>query len=74
MFGVKEVTLVGDRGMLKKAQIEELEDNDFHYITAITKPQIERLIKDNILQMSLFDERIVEVVDNDVRYILRRNQ
>jgi len=23
--------------------------------------------------MSLFDERIVEVVDNDVRYILRRN-
>lgn len=72
-FGVKEVALVGDRGMIKQAQIEELNDNALHYITAITKPQIEKLIKNEVIQLSLFDEKLVEIVEQDVRYILRRN-
>ncbi|MEK9150260.1 MAG: transposase, partial [Candidatus Desantisbacteria bacterium] len=33
-FGCKRVTMVGDRGMIKSAQIEALPDG-FHYITAI---------------------------------------
>jgi transposase len=72
-FGVEKVTLVGDRGMIKSVQITDLSDEHFHYITAITKPQIEKLIKDGIFQMSLFDERLAEVSTNGVRYILRRN-
>ena len=72
-FGVKDVTLVGDRGMIKQAQIEALNDQDLHYITAITKPQIEKLIKNDVIQFSFFDENLVEVIDHDVRYILRRN-
>jgi transposase len=72
-FGVQRVTLVGDRGMLKQAQIEALGAQGFHYITAITKPQIETLVKNDIVQLSLFDEQIAEVVDENTRYVLRKN-
>lgn len=71
-FGAKEVTLVGDRGMLKGPQINELPD-DFRYITAITKPQIMKMLEDGVIQYELFTERICEVVQNDIRYVLRRN-
>ena len=72
-FGVKEVTLVGDRGMLKQAQIDLLNQEQFHYITAITKPQIGKLLREGVFQMGLFEEKLAEVADDGVRYILRRN-
>lgn len=72
-FGVKEVTLVGDRGMLKQSQIDLLNQEQFHYITAITKPQIEKLLREGVFQMGLFEEKLAEVADGGVRYILRRN-
>ena len=77
-FSADTVTLVGDRGMIKGPQIEQIQAEDsleLHYITAITKPQIEKLLKQNVIQMNLFDETVAEVVDNevDVRYVLRRN-
>ena len=71
-FGCKRVTFVGDRGMIKSGQIEKLKDN-FYYITAITKPQIEKLVKKGAFQMELFDEYVYEVEYERVRYILRRN-
>ena len=71
-FGCKEVTLVGDRGMIKTLQIEQLPEG-FHYITAITKPQIEALVNKGILQLGLFEDKLCEVQENGVRYILRRN-
>ena len=72
-FGVKEVTLVGDRGMLKHKEINLINDKDFHYITAITKPQIRKLIADGVFQMDLFDERLCTLQWDNVRYILRCN-
>lgn len=72
-FGVDSVTLVGDRGMIKSMQITDLADEDFHYITAITKPEIEKLIKNGVIQLSLFDERLAEISTDGIRYILRRN-
>lgn len=73
-FGVKRVTLVGDRGMIKSPQIKELNDHyKFSYITAITKAQIEKLINDDVIQMTLLDERITEVEVDGIRYILRKN-
>lgn len=71
-FGVKEVTLVGDRGMIRGPQIDELPD-DFRYITAITKPEITKMLSDGVLQYSLFDEKVCEVTIDKIRYILRRN-
>jgi transposase len=40
-FGVTAITFVGDRGMIKGQQVEDLAQHGFHYITAITKPQNE---------------------------------
>lgn len=71
-FGVKEVTLVGDRGMLKGPQIKSLPD-DFSYITAITKPQIQKMLSTGTLQYELFDETVCEVENEEIRYVLRRN-
>jgi len=75
-FGSKEVTFVGDRGMIKSPQMEQLnsEPYGFHYITAITKPQIETLLKKKIIQMDLFDQALAEVSTTEgLRYVLRRN-
>ena len=54
-FGGQEVTFVGDRGMIKGPQIEQLsaEPYGFHYITAITKPQLETLLKKKIIRTSI---------------------
>jgi transposase len=76
-FGGAAVTLVGDRGMIKGPQIEQLQaekDHEFHYITAITKPQIDSLLKQGVVQMEWFDEQVAEVTTDDgLRYVLRRN-
>ena len=74
-FGGKGVTFVGDRGMLKGPQIHELGQKGFHYITAISKPQIESLLAQKVFPMELFDTSLSEVTSSSekVRYILRRN-
>ena len=73
-FGVTEITFVGDRGMIKGQQIEDLAQQGLHYITAITKPQIEKLLRTGTFQMELFEQELAEVLaDEGVRYVLRRN-
>jgi len=73
-FGAERVTFVGDRGMIKAPQRAELRAADFHYITAITKAQIDGLIKAGVLQMDLFEQTLAEVESQDgERYVLRRN-
>ena len=71
-FGAAQVTLVGDRGMLKGPQIDALPD-DVRYGTALTKPQIRTQLKRGVLQFDLFSEKVCEVEDAGVRYVLRRN-
>lgn len=71
-FGVKNITIVGDRGMLKGPQIESLPD-DYSYITAITKPQIQKMLSEGKLQYELFCEHVCEISENGIRFILRRN-
>jgi transposase len=73
-FGGKAVTFVGDRGMIKSRQIEELGEKGFHYITALTKPEVETLLQQETLQLELFDQDLVEVETIvGTRYVLRRN-
>jgi transposase len=72
-FKIKEVTMVGDRGMIKTVQIKELKEANFNYITAITKPQIETLVKKGILQYGLFSDKLCEIISDNERYILRKN-
>lgn len=73
-FGVHEITFVGDRGMIKGQHIEDLAQQGLHSITAITKPQIEKLLRTGTLQMDLFEQELAEVLaDAGIRYVLRRN-
>ena len=72
-FGCKRITFVGDRGMIKSGQKEELAESGFSYITALTRNQIETLEKNGVIQLGLFDEKLCEVEKDNLRYILRRN-
>lgn len=72
-FGIEHVIMVGDRGMIKSAAIAEMTTLKWHYLTAITKPQIKQLLAQNMLQLSLFQEKLIEVEVAGIRYILRRN-
>jgi transposase len=58
-FRLKEVVIVGDRGMLTSARIrEDLETEDgVRWITALRAPQIQQLAADGNLQLSLFDQQ-----------------
>jgi len=66
--------LVGDRGMIKSDQKAAAQQAGFHFITALTKAQIKKLLAQQVLQMELFEEKVGEVDGGDGhRYILRRN-
>lgn len=72
-FEIREVVFVGDRGMVKTLGKEALRKADLRYITALTDPQIRKLLKEGTLQMGLFEETICEVQAGDLRYVLRKN-
>jgi transposase len=72
-FGIKEVVFVGDRGMVKAKGKKALSGQDLKYITALTDPQIRKLLKQHVFQPDLFDEIAQEVEHNDRRLVLRRN-
>jgi hypothetical protein len=73
-FGVTAITFVGDRGMIKGQHIAALTQHGFHYMTAITKPQIEKLLRTGTFQRDRFDQELAEVLtDEGLRYVLRRN-
>ena len=72
-FGVKRVILVGNRGMIKKQQIEDINELKWNFITAITKPQTKKLVNIGAIQMSLFEEELAEIEYKGCRYIIRRN-
>ena len=57
-FGCESVAMVGDRGMIKTEQIADLDEEKFFYITATTKPQMETLLKQGVIQMELFTEKL----------------
>jgi transposase len=72
-FGVAELVLVGDRGMIKSKGKQALDDDGLRYISASTDPQIRELLSVGTLQMALFTERVAEVEDDGLRYVLRKN-
>ena len=73
-FGATAITFVGDRGMIKGQQIDDLGQHGFHYITAITKPQMEKLLRTGTLHMDLFAQAVAAVLPEEgIRDVLRRN-
>lgn len=72
-FGVEELVFVGDRGMIKSKGKQALQEAGLHYISALTDPQIRKLLSQGTLQMGLFHEEVAEVDDGQLRYVLRQN-
>ena len=72
-FKCQYVTIVGDKGMIKTAQIEDLGRAGFNYITSITKPTIEKLIKRGVFQLEFFTHKTLEIKDGMIRYVLHKN-
>ena len=73
-FQVQECVFVGDRGMVKSKGIQALRQANLRYITALTDPQIRRLLTEKVLQLELFSEQICEAEGDGVRYVLRKNE
>jgi len=72
-FGVDELVFVGDRGMVKSKGKQALGEAGLRYITALTDPQVRKLIKSGAIQVELFDDTVCEVQCQSRRLILRRN-
>ena len=77
-FGLKQVVLVGDRGILQQKQIrEELIPVGLDWITAMKKNEIRAVVEQESVQMSLFDEQDVMELHSDLypadRLVLCRN-
>jgi len=57
-FGLTDIVLVGDRGMLTQARIERLREvGGIGWVSALRAPHIRTLVAGGHLQLSLFDER-----------------
>jgi ribosomal protein L11 methylase PrmA len=72
-FGITEVVMVGDRGMIKAKGKAALSAEGWRYITALTDAQVRTLLKRGVLQPDLFDAHLCEVEHDDKRLIVRRN-
>ena len=76
-YGLSEVILAGDRGMLTTARLSELTEAGMRSVTALTHPQVLKLVQRKVIDASLFDEHnIAEITEPDdptVRYLLCRN-
>lgn len=57
-FGLTDIVLVGDRGMLTSARIDRLRElGGIGWVSCLRSPAIRRLVDDGDLQLSIFDER-----------------
>jgi transposase len=72
-FHVDEVVFVGDGGMVKAKGKAALTAERIRYITALSDPQVRKLLKREVLQLELFADQVCEVQADGKRYILRRN-
>jgi len=69
-FGLKQMVMVGDRGMITSARIDALRadpESDLGWLTALRAPAIAKLAADDgPLQMTLFDEQdLAEIAHPD---------
>jgi DDE family transposase len=77
-FALKHVVLVGDRGMITQARIDDdLRPAGLDWITSLRAPSIRALTEGGALQLGLFDERDMAAITSpdypDERLIVCRN-
>lgn len=78
-FGIRRVVLVGDRGMITSKRIDEdlREAEGLDWITALRNDSIKKLVENQAIQLSLFDEQdLAEITSADYpgeRLVVCRN-
>jgi transposase len=77
-FRLASVIVVSDRGMVTKANLELLRASEgAAWITALKAPQVQQLVKEGTLQLSLFDQHnLAEIASDDYpgeRLVVCRN-
>ena len=77
-FGIEHIVLIGDRGMITEARINEtVKPAGINFITALRAPAIHSLAEAGTIQLSLFDERDLAEVSSpdypDERLVVCRN-
>ena len=77
-FGLTTLVLIVDRGMTTKANLETLAAAEgIGWVTALKAPQVKKLVKEGVLQLSLFDEQnLGEIASGDYpgeRLVVCRN-
>lgn len=56
-FGISEIVVIGDRGMISQKHINGFKGKDWiNWITAMRSSAIQKLVNNDALQMGLFDE------------------
>ena len=66
-FGLDRVVLVGDRGMLTQARIDDLRQYpNLGWISALRAPAIRNLVEQGDLQLSLFDKQNLAEIRSDL--------
>ena len=73
-FGITEVVFVGDRGMVKTKGKAALATAGYRYITALTTPQVHKLVREGVLRPEWFTSHVHEVQHGPVRLVLRRSE
>ena len=66
-FGLKRVVIVSDRGLITQARIREELDpiEGLEWISALRAPSIKKLVEQEAVQLSLFDERDLAEVTSE---------
>lgn len=65
-FGLAELVLVADRGMVTRANLQAIRDREgIEWITALKAPQVKRLARTGAFQPSLFDEQNLAEIASD---------
>ncbi len=72
-FGIAEVVMVGDRGMIKAKGKAALSAEGFRYITALTDALVRTLLQRGVLQPDRFATHLCEAEHGDQRLVVRRN-
>lgn len=72
-FGIEKVVLVGDKGMIRSTGKSQINEENWNYITTLSKMEIESLVNKGPVQYTFFDSELYEIEHESKRYILRRN-
>jgi transposase len=66
-FGLERIIYVGDRGMITSARIRQdlWEQHGIDWITALRTEQIQKLVRQQAFQPSLFDEKYLAEITSD---------